>query len=157
MTTGELEWQWNNYQIVSDGGAAISFDFTNPKDIGVIVTNTYPGWYADVWLEEANIGTLPLHFVSFAVSADNSGWGPYYSLSFFAPDDSINLGPYTMQAIEDMGTVTYSGVGITSGISIPVGGTHWSKIRISLNANAPQSYLSTFTFTFTHTAAPGLE
>jgi hypothetical protein len=157
VTTGTLAWRWNNYQVVDVGAATIGFDFSDVKDIKITVGNTYPGWTGTIWLEEANTGTLPLAFDSFQFTCDGSGWGNYYTIEFFAPGGSVNAGPWTLQYLHGYGPVTYASMGIPKEyVTIPVGGTQWSKIRLTLLDSAPKLYNSAFTFTFTHTAVVAL-
>lgn len=166
VTTGNLAWEFSGFSVVDSGGATISGVYgANHQDLIVTVTNTYPGWTGKVNIPEINTGSLPLKFSSFGVEVtqNDAGLADYYKLAFLAPDNSINYGPYTLNAIQAVSPVSYSGFPGYNTLPIAsnpyvilVGGSHNSVVQLSLDSSITGGQSSTVKFVFTHTATVAL-
>jgi hypothetical protein len=161
VQTGILDWYFSDFGVNSAGSATITPSALPTDDLTITVTNTYPGWDGIMTFREKNMGTLPLRFDSFQIvvdSQDDSLWD-YYTLAFYDPNGIINYGPYTLHQLHDAGPKSYDalfGVDARPYFTVPVGGTHDSKIKLSLDSSLVGNYNSNIKFKFIHTATTAL-
>jgi hypothetical protein len=159
-TFGTLQLVWTGCSVKdqSSPAATIGADWANDAHtaITLTITNIYPGWWARLYCNTQNTGTLPLKYYSFQITNDvDDRVDQKFHLAFYTPDEqNINV-QGTFRYFETLHT--YHDWGIDDQyITFQPGQPHSNLIKIYVDNDVGQEWMGygiTATIALTATTA----
>jgi hypothetical protein len=144
-TFGTLQLVWTGCSVKdqSSPGANIVASWANDEHtaITLTITNIYPGWWARLYCNTQNTGTLPLKYYSFQITNNvDDRVDEKFHLAFYQPDElTINV-QETFRYFETLHT--YHDWGIDDQyITFQPGQTHSNLIRILVDSDVNQEWM----------------